>query len=174
MRSARPGRGWVKPLFSVRAVDSCLTTLVAVCGRCNDVWAAVIGSKDARAFLVRGSRLPDALIFSASRPIKHCTKHGPRRSRTQRRGERRGPMRFRGLRLFGLVWPAAEQAFLVATLQLSKVHETLTSAQPARCVSRLQSARLETRDSARSRSLSDPAGEPDLHLALRRSVASMN
>lgn len=34
--SARRGSGRVKPLFWVRAVDSCLTTLVAVWGRCND------------------------------------------------------------------------------------------------------------------------------------------
>lgn len=64
--------GGLSPFFSVRAVDSCLTTLVAVWGRCNDAWVAVIGSRDARAFPDRGSRLPDALIFSASRPIKHC------------------------------------------------------------------------------------------------------
>ena len=42
--------------------------------------ATVIGSRDAQAFLDTGSRLPDALIFSASRPIKHCTKHRPQRS----------------------------------------------------------------------------------------------
>jgi hypothetical protein len=71
---------------------------------------AVIGSKDARAFLDRGSRLPDALIFSASRPIKHCTKH-PSSLTTPRWEQDPGPTQFRGLRMFGLVWPAAEQAF---------------------------------------------------------------
>lgn len=33
----------------------------------------MIGSKDARTFLDQGSRLPDASIFSASRPIKYGT-----------------------------------------------------------------------------------------------------
>lgn len=105
----------------------------------------MIGSKDARTFLDRGSRLPDALIFSASRPIKHCTKHCPCRSPTQRRGRRPGPKRFRGLRLFGLVWPAAEQTFALwqrCSYQiLRNFHE-----RPALTL-RFASSKLEARDS---------------------------
>lgn len=87
--------GGLSPLFfSVPAVDSCLTTLVAVCGRCNDAWAAVIGSRDARTFLERGSLLPDALIISANRPIKPCTKHYPRRSPRSAAGNIQGRSSF--------------------------------------------------------------------------------
>lgn len=45
-------------------------------------------------------------------------------------------------------------------------HKTLTSAEPLRFVF----SDFESRVSARSRSLSDPAVEPDLHLTLWRSV----
>ncbi|KAJ4984425.1 hypothetical protein SVAN01_10060 [Stagonosporopsis vannaccii] len=133
--SAQPGRGW----FAGGAT-------IAKSAKMN-----LIGSRDARAFLDRGSRLPDALIFSASRPIKHCTKRCARRSSCSAEGKIQGRC-----------------GFVVAQPQASvEFYETLTSAQPnsdGHCVSRLQTSTSSLRPLP---SLSDPAGEPDLHQAFR-------
>lgn len=128
----------------------------------------MIGSRDARTFLDRGSRLPDALIFSASRPIKHCTKHCPRRSPRSAEDNFQGRCSSMASGVFGSPRSNLSASGNVA---VTKIYETLTSAQPSSafrvCRPRILSL---VQVSARSYSLSDLAGEPDLHLTLRRSV----
>jgi hypothetical protein len=128
----------------------------------------VIGSRDARTFLDRGSRLPDALIFSASRPIKHCTKRCPRRSPRSAEDNFQGRCSFTASGVFGSPRSKLSASGNVAA---TKIYETLTSAQPSSAfrVCRVRVSSL-IQVSARSHSLSDLAGEPDLHLTLRRSV----
>lgn len=127
----------------MRAVDSCLTALVAVWGRCNDAWVAVIGSRDARTFLDRGSRLPDALIISASRPIKHCTKHCPRRSSRSAEDNIQGRCSFMASGVFGFPRSKLSASENVAA---TKIYETLTSAQPS-SVFRVSKARVSSLES---------------------------
>lgn len=129
--------------------------------------ADLIGSRGARAFLVRGSRLPGALIFSASRPIKHCTQRCARRCWRAPRG---AGSRHLSLRSLMRVWSAAERILCTGDVAAIEFYETLTTAQPnsdGRCVSRLQTSTSSLRPLP---SLSDPVGEPDLHLTFRRAV----
>ena len=118
----------------------------------------MIRSRGARTLLDRGSRLPDVLIFSASRPIKHCTKTLTWLLTTQRQGQQPGPVQFRGLRLMRRCKLSG-----FGDVAAAGFYETLTapSARVRFECPRLecQESRVEGRDEGRDEGGGDGGGE---------------